>query len=83
MPPKSQDKIAALRFQQTKAQVALARATVEKLEAKQVVTEATLRRAEAAEREAKKARQTTKKTPPKPKSGGTAAGETREEKATE
>ncbi len=82
MPPKKQDEIAALHLKEAEAQVALARADVEKLEAKRVAMEAALQRAEAAEREVEKARQTTKRTPPKSKSGGTAAGEDREEKAT-
>ncbi len=65
------------------SQVALARANVEKLEAEQVAKEAALRRAEAVEREAEQARQPKKRTPMKPKSDGTAAGEERVEKATE
>ncbi|RDX49115.1 hypothetical protein OH76DRAFT_1418621 [Lentinus brumalis] len=81
MPPKTQDEIAALRLQEAEAQVALARANMEKLEAKLVATEATLRRTEAAERETEKARQTKKRTPTKPRSAGTAGREDREEKA--
>ncbi|TFK78752.1 hypothetical protein K466DRAFT_606692 [Polyporus arcularius HHB13444] len=65
------------------SQVALARANVEKLEAKRVAKEAALRRAEAVEREAKQARQPKKRTSTKPKSGGTAAGEEQVEKATD
>ncbi len=82
MPPKSQDEITALCLQQAEAQVALARATVEKLEAEWVAKEAALRKAEAAEQEAERARQPKKRTPMK-KAGGTAAGEERTEKVTE
>ncbi|RDX39881.1 hypothetical protein OH76DRAFT_1490769 [Lentinus brumalis] len=83
MPPKTQDEITALRLQQAKAQVALARANVEKLEAERVAKEAALRRAEAAEKEAEQAKQPKKRTPTKPRSGGVAAGEERTEKATD
>ncbi|TFK78082.1 hypothetical protein K466DRAFT_616248 [Polyporus arcularius HHB13444] len=77
MPPNTQDEIATLRLREAKAQVALARANVEKLEAKRVVKEAALWRSEAAEKEAKKAK---KKAPPAPRSTGTAGGEDQEEK---
>ncbi len=82
MPPNMQDNIAALRLQQAEAQVALARATVDKLEAEQVAKEAALWKVEAAEREAEQAKQPKKRTPTKSRSGGVAAGEDREEKAT-
>ncbi len=82
MPPKTQDDIAALRLQQAEGQVALARATVEKLEAERVAKEATLQKAEAAEREAEQAKQPKKRTPTKPRSGRVAAGEERVKKAT-
>ena len=80
MPPKTQDDIAALRLQEAEAQIALARATVEKLEAERMAAEAALRRSEAAEREAEKAKQMKKRTPTKPKSTGTTGGEEPETK---
>ncbi len=44
MPPKTQDEVAALRLREAKAQLALARANVEKLKAERVAKEAELRR---------------------------------------
>ncbi len=81
MPPKTQDDIAALRLQQAEAQLALARANVEKLEAERLATEAALRKAEK-EKEAEQAKQPKKRTPTKSRAGGVGAGEDREEKAT-